>query len=295
MSDLRIIRAEDVEAKLDWTRMVNALAAGHRLPRAQVSDQFLPIGNGTLMGRMAVIEGLGAGLKTFTVMPDRDPSVQGVMLVYDADGVPQALVDFDLVTKWKTVADSLLGVRLLARPDAQRVLIVGTGKVARQLAEAYPQFLPDCEVRIWGRDTAKAAAIGEPVGLEEGVAWADIISTATLSETSLIRGEWLREGQHLDLIGSFRAGMREADDESLQRCRIYVDSRESAAHVGEIADPLARGVITAEDIRGDIYDMLEGGMGGHKDNHPSLFKNAGGAHLDLMVAAEILATFEGNV
>ena len=289
MSDLRIIRAEDVEHKLDWTRMVDALEAGHRLPRAEVSDQFLPMGNGTLMTRTAVIEGLGAGVKTFTVMPDRNPSVQGAMLVYDANGVPAAYVDFDLVTKWKTVADSLLGVRLLARPDARRVLIVGTGKLARQLSEAYPKFLPDCEVRIWGRDPAKAKTLGKPADdLQSAVRWADIISCATLATDPVIKGDWLQAGQHLDLIGSFKAGMREADDTALQRARIFTDSRESAAHVGEIADPLSRGVITESDILGDLYSIPSR----QSNTDITLYKNAGGAHLDLMVGREILRVWK---
>ncbi len=285
MSALRIIRAKDVEGQLDWTRMVDAIAAGHRLPRAQTTDQFLPMGNGTLMTRSAVIEGLGAGVKTFTVMPNRDPSVEGAMLVYDSDGSPAALVDFDLVTKWKTVADSLLGVRLLARPDAQRVLIVGTGKVASQLAEAYPQFRPDCTVRVWGRDLAKAAQLGVVADdLESAVRKADIISCATLATIPIIKGDWLQPGQHLDLIGSFKAGMREADDTALCRSSLFTDSRESAVHVGEIADPLTRGVISDTDILGDLYDSIHR----QSDEEITLYKNAGGAHLDLMIAHAIL-------
>ena len=293
MSDIPVIRAEDVEHKLDWTRMVDALAAGHRLPKAQVSDQFLTRGGDTLMSRAAWIDGLGAAVKTFTVMPDNVarglPSVQGAMLLYDdATGAPSAIIDFDLVTKWKTVADSLLGVRLLAVPDAHHVLIVGAGKVAQQLAAAYSQFMPDCEVRIWARDAAKAAAIGTAMpDLAKAVEWADIISCATLSQNPIVYGEWLRAGQHVDLIGSFKAGMREADDDALSRTQIYVDSHESAAHVGEIGDPLARGVIVSADILGDLYDLVARPPK-RTAQDITLYKNAGGAHLDLIVARAIL-------
>lgn len=290
MSDLRIIRASDVEHKLDWTQMVDALAAGHRLPKAQVSDQFITQGADTLMSRAAWIDGLGAAVKTFMVKPNNPaqglPSVQGAMLLYDdATGTPSALIDFELVTKWKTVADSLLGVRLLARPDARRVLIVGTGKLARQLAEAYPRFLPGCEVRIWGRDPVKAKTLGTPVGdLESAVRWADIVSCATMATDPIINGDWLQDGQHLDLIGSFKAGMREADDRALQRAKIYTDSFDSAAHVGEIADPLSRYIIAKADILGDLYTLT----GRQSASDITLYKNAGGAHLDLMTAAAIL-------
>lgn len=293
MSDIPIIRASGAEYKLDWTRMVDALEAGHQLPKAQVSDQFVTRGDDTLMSRAAWIDGLGAAVKTFTVMPGNTSrglaSVQGAMLLYDDEtGSPSAIIDFDLVTKWKTVADSLLGVRLLARTDARKVLIVGTGKLARQLVAAYRIFRPGCEIRIWGRDPSKAAAIGDAIqDLETGVRWADIISCATMATTPIIRGDWLRPGQHVDLIGSFKAGMREADDAALRRSLIYTDSRESAAHVGEITDPMERGVITKNDILGDLYDLAGGSINRSEDDI-TLYKNAGGAHLDSMIACAIL-------
>lgn len=274
--------------------MVDALAAGHHLPKAEISDQFIKRGADTLMTRAAWIDGFGAAVKSFTVVPDNAargvPSVQGTMTLFDdLSGSPVATVDYQMVTKWKTVADSLLGVRLLARKDAKRILIVGTGHVAANLAKAYSTLLPKCEISVWGRNQTKAAALGfASQDLDRAVREADIISCATMAIEPLIKGEWLRAGQHLDLIGSFKAGMREADDLALQRARIFVDNRTSAAHVGEIATPLASGAIVPDDILADLYENPER----QGDADITVYKNAGGAHLDLMVAREIYHVWE---
>ena len=105
----------------------------------------------------------------------------------------------------------------------------------------------------------------------------------------LIRGEWLRPGQHLDLIGAYRLDMREADDAALVRSSIFVDSRETTIdHIGELSDPIVRGVIGRDAVVADFYDIDAGGFERTSDDEITLFKNGGGAHLDLMVAKHIL-------
>jgi ornithine cyclodeaminase len=128
--------------------------------------------------------------------------------------------------------------------------------------------------------------------LAEAVAGADIVATATLSSTPVLHGAWLQPGQHLDLIGAFRADMREADDAALTRARIFVDSFETTLdHIGELRDPLARGVIGRADVLGDLNDLVAGRVGRGSANEITLFKNGGGAHLDLMVGREVLAAW----
>jgi ornithine cyclodeaminase/alanine dehydrogenase-like protein (mu-crystallin family) len=108
----------------------------------------------------------------------------------------------------------------------------------------------------------------------------------------VLRGAWLRPGQHLDLVGAFRADMREADDEALRRARIFVDSFETTlAHIGELEDPLARGVIAREDVLGDLHDLVSGRAGRRGPEEITLIKNGGGAHLDLMTARAILSAW----
>ena len=115
--------AADIEHRLDWLHMADALAEGHRGPRPRITDQFLTRGADTLLTRCAWIDGLGGAVKAVTVVPANPArglaSVQGALLLFDdTTGEVRALIDSGLVTHWKTAADSLLGARLLARAGA---------------------------------------------------------------------------------------------------------------------------------------------------------------------------------
>ncbi len=293
------IRGADVEHLLDWNRMVAALLAGHRLAAPQISDQFLQRGDDTLLSRAAWIDGFGIAVKSVTVLPDNAakglPSVHGAMVLFeDETGTVEAVIDSALVTKWKTAADSVLGAKLLARPNSRRLLIVGAGAVAASLVEAYSAVFPGIEITVWNRTRHKAEALGIAVAddLETAVRAADIVSCATMAKQPVLKGEWLREGQHIDLIGAFKADMREADDLALQRARVFVDSRATTVnHIGELMIPIASGAIAEADILGDLYDLANGGEGRTGDTDITLFKNGGGAHLDLMTGREILGNW----
>ena len=290
----------EVEARLDWIAVSDAIAAGHALPRATTEDVFLRRGGDTVLSRAAWIDGLGSLVKTATVFPDNRaaPTINGAATLFDdRDGTLSAILDFHLLTKWKTAADSLLAARRLAPADVDEVLIVGAGTVARSLRAAYGAAFPDARFRVWNRTPDKARKLAadwpatEPAeDLAEAVARADVVTVATMATGPVILGDWLRPGQHLDLIGAYRADMREADDVALTRARIFCDSRESVAHIGEIADPVARGVIGPGDVVADFYDLPAFGRG---DADITLFKNGGGAHLDLMVAAALMEAAGG--
>ncbi|TDL78400.1 ornithine cyclodeaminase [Palleronia sediminis] len=301
---MRVIGFDEGEARLDWLALTDALAAGHDLPRAEIADGFLYRGEDTLLNRAAWIDGLGLAVKSATIFPGngaRDlPSVNGGVCLYsDRDGQLDAVIDFHLVTKWKTAGDSLLAARRLARPDSSRILIVGAGSVARALRQAYGAGFPDARFAVWARDPAKAhdfAAGDDRVDpaedLERAVSEADIVTCATMARDPVLRGAWLRAGQHVDLIGAYRPDMREADDAALTRSRIFVDSRDTVlAHIGELKIPLERGVVKAGDVVADYYDLGQGGFARRDADEITLFKNGGGAHLDLMTARHILDLF----
>jgi ornithine cyclodeaminase/alanine dehydrogenase-like protein (mu-crystallin family) len=292
------------EARLAWHALTEALAAGHALPRAEIGDTFLHRRDDTLLTRSAWIDGLGIAVKSATIYPGNPaqglPSVNGGVCIYaDADGTLEAVVDFHLVTKWKTAGDSLLAARRLARPDSERILILGAGTVAASLIEAYSTLFPRARIALWNRSPARAEALAarypgtEVAGdLETAVRAADIVSAATMSTEPLIRGAWLRPGQHLDLIGAYRPDMREADDAALTRARIFVDSRETVlAHIGELKTPLEAGVIAEADVLADYYDLPSGRFRRESAGEITLFKNGGGAHLDLMTARHILESW----
>jgi ornithine cyclodeaminase len=192
---------------------------------------------------------------------------------------------------------------LLARQDARRLLIIGAGAVAESLIEAYPAVLSQIEqISVWNRSTARADALGAQyditveTDLEAAVAAADIVVTATLSETPVLSGTLLQAGQHLDLIGAFTPTMREVDDVALTRARIFVDARETTLdHIGELLIPLKAGVITPEDIQGDLHDLATAREGRRTPEEITLYKNGGGGHLDLITARYILSVIATEV
>ncbi len=285
---------------LDWNDLADALWAGHQLAVPQIFDQFMTRGADTLLSRTAWIDGFGIAVKSVTVCPENTaqglPSVQGALLLFeDKTGALEAIIDSALVTKWKTAADSVLGARLLARPDSKRLLIVGAGVVATSLIAAYSAVFPNLEITIWNRTRARAENLGVEVAedLETAVRGADIISCATLTQEPLIKGEWLHAGQHLDLIGAFTSNMREADDLALQKARVFVDCRATTIdHIGELLIPIASGAIKQTDVLADIYDLAAGAKGRMADTDITLFKNGGGAHLDLMTGRKILQAWQ---
>jgi ornithine cyclodeaminase len=296
----------EAEAVLNWHTLTDALEAGHRLPRAEVADSFLYRGNDTLLNRAAWIDGLGQLVKTATIFPGNGAhglaSVNGAVTLFsDQTGMLEALVDFHLVTKWKTAGDSLLAAKKLARKDSRKILLVGAGTVASTMIEAYSSTFAGAEVTVWGRNLVAAQSFAEGRGiqaatdLEAAVRGADIICTATMSKEPLIRGEWLQAGQHLDLIGAYRPDMREVDDEAMKRARLFVDSRATTVHhIGEIMMPIASGAISEGHIAADFYDLPKGSYARRSDDEITIAKNGGGAHLDLMTATYILQAWRAR-
>lgn len=289
---------ESGDEKLNWHALTDALEAGHNLPKAEIDDTFLYRGNDTLLSRAAWIDGLGQLVKTATVFPGNPskglPRIHGaVSLFSDTTGQLEAMVDFHLVTKWKTAGDSLLAAKKLARPDSQNILIVGAGTVGRTMIDAYRSAFPNAQFAVWNRSQERAQSFAAETGaeiandLKKAVGAADIICTATMSTEPLVKGDWLRPGQHLDLIGAYRPDMREVDDEALRRSVLFVDSRATTlGHIGELKIPFESGAIRAEDIQADMYDVKE--FARNREDAITIAKNGGGAHLDLMTSRYIL-------
>lgn len=290
------------ERHLDWLALTDALAAGHDHPKAEVADVFLYEGDNTLLNRSAWIAGLGLAVKCATIFPgNRDkgqPAIGGAVNLFSGqDGSLEAILDFHLVTKWKTAGDSLLAARRLARPDSRNILIVGAGTVGHSLLSAYRAAFPNAQFSVWNRSSAGAEAfhaihpdVAVAPDLQAAVAAADIVTCATMSTEPVIKGDWLQSGQHIDLIGAYRPDMREADDDVLRRGRIFVDNRTTTIdHIGELKIPIAAGAITENDIIADYYTLDR--FQRQSDTEITVFKNGGGAHLDLMTSRYILSTW----
>jgi ornithine cyclodeaminase len=152
---------------------------------------------------------------------------------------------------------------------------------------------------VWNRSVEGAAAFQQKhpdvaiaADLETAVRAADVITSATMSTEPLIKGAWLQPGQHIDLIGAYRPDMREVDDEALLRGRLFVDSRETTiGHIGELKIPISQGVIDAGDVVADYYELDQ--FARASETEITVFKNGGGAHLDLMTSRYILSAWRG--
>ncbi|WP_299770309.1 ornithine cyclodeaminase family protein [uncultured Pseudoteredinibacter sp.] len=246
--------------------------------------------------------GSDIGIKLVTVTPESYkydlPSIQGTYVLFDAvRGCVKATMDAPALTAKRTAAASALASRFMSRPDSRKLLMVGTGTLSSQLIRAHASVRPIEEVIIWGRSPDKAQAIAEleslaefnisvTEDLAEAVAEVDIISVATMSKEPLIMGDWLKAGQHLDLVGAYRPDMREADDECIRRSRIVVDNYAGACkETGDIATPIADGILKKEDLCADLFELCR------KEKHflrsaddITLFKSVGHALEDLAAA-----------
>ena len=296
---VEMISFKDADPLLDWLDLTDAIANGHYAPKAEIADVFLYRDENTLLNRSAWIKGMGVAVKCATIFPGNPAKSKGMIdgavnLFSDDDGRLEAILDFHLVTKWKTSGDSLLGARKLARKDSKRILLVGAGNVGQALRQAYGALFPDAAFSIWNRSAAGAERfqtanpdVDIASDLEAAVKAADVIASATMTTEPIIKGEWLQPGQHIDLIGAYRPDMREVDDAALAKSRIFVDNLHTTAdHIGELKIPIAEGKLSKDDIVADFYDL--DAFERRSDEEITLFKNGGGAHLDLMTSRYIL-------
>lgn len=312
---MRIIGAADVEAALDFETLVERLRRAFRrdieVPVRHHHTIKSPLGkdvpggtgdDATLLLMPAWETGRHIGIKMVTIFPTNAeqglPAVMGAYLLLDGKtGSPLALIDGPTLTVKRTAAASALASTYLSRPDCERLLMVGTGALAPALIAAHAAVRPICNVLIWGRNPEKAAKLAKRLDrpdfrvdyttdLEEAARGAHIISCATLSSEPLIQGAWLQPGQHLDLVGAFRPDMRESDDAAVRRARVFVDTRAGACKEGgDIVQPIESGVLDADDIAGDLFELTRGERAGRRFyDQITLFKSVGTAIEDLAAA-----------
>jgi len=300
------ILAIDADAlPVDPLWLVERLRQGHRGGIGAVERLLLeePGAANSLLTWTAWQPRKALGAKLAAVFPGNEargagPNIRSVVVLFDGeDGRPQAVITGESFTRAKTAADSALGADLLARRDAASLAVLGAGAQAgtqiRYLLAVRPSIR--C-VAIWNRTTEKARALAAALSVpgveiravdeaEAAVRAADIVSCVTASHTPVLRGAWLTPGTHVDLVGSFTPEMREADDEAMRRSRLFVDTRRFAiGHCGEFTRAIAAGAIAAEDVIAELAELCAGAAGRRSADEITLFKNAGGGHLDLMVA-----------
>lgn len=306
---MRSIDAAAVHAALPYDRLIphlrDAFRAGGEVPlrsRFHIDGVNGSVG-GTLLLMPAWQPGRHIGIKTVSVFPDNAKlglgSVAATYLLLDArTGEPKAVIDGEAITLRRTGCASALAASYLARHEAQHLLMVGAGSLAPHLIRAHCAVRNYTRIEIWNRNRARAeqtAAGLRDLGvtvvddLETAARAADTISCATLSRDPLVRGDWLKPGAHLDLVGAFTPEMHETDATALQRSSVYVDNRAGALkEPGDLVTPMAAGQFKAEDVRGDLFDLCRADIVARKsDTEITLFKSVGLALEDL-AAAELV-------
>jgi alanine dehydrogenase len=308
---MEIIDAATVTARLQPGSLVTALERmfreGCTAPARHHHTVPVPgAPDATLLLMPAWRSGRHLGVKLVTVFPGnvdrRLPAVSAAYILMDANtGAVRALIDGGELTARRTAAASALAARYLARPDAASLLVIGTGRIARQLAQFHVALRPSLTtVRVWGRSPARAAALVEDLAgagiaasvadeLAGAVAASDIVSTATLASQPLVLGRWVRPGTHVDLVGGYTPAMREADDGLIAKASVFVDTREGAlSEAGDVAAPLASGILRADSVV-DLGDLCRGTHPGRRrPDEITVFKSVGAALEDLAAAIEVV-------
>lgn len=301
-----MIGADETRRALSFDRLVPALreafADGAKVPTRHHHAIEQPDGTQAVLLLMPAWHNPGfLGVKVATIYSGNGarglPGVYATYLLHDAaTGRPLAAIDGSRLTERRTAGVAALAASYLARDDAESLLIVGAGRIAALLADAFGAVRRLRRVTVWARDPDKAQALAarlsaaghaaEPaVSLEAAVRAADIVSCATLSSAPLIRGDWLAPGTHLDLIGSFTPAMREADDAWCARGRVYLDTRDAIVESGDIAGPIASGALVETGIQGMLADLAVGEAPGRRSaDEITVFKAVGTALADLAAA-----------
>lgn len=311
---MQIFDAETTAAALPFKTLIPALlerfAQGCEVPQRHVHDILSPLSDGpgdmasrrmTSLIMPAWTPGRYYGVKIVNIAPGNSarglPGLHSSYLLFDArTGVPLAHLDGDQITSRRTAAASALAASFLARPESSHLLVVGAGRIAQLLPDAYRAVRPIERVSVWARRPEEAQALAQACArqglqaqavtdLAAACAEADIVSCATLSTEVLVRGAWLTPGSHLDLIGSFTPSMREVDDACFTQARVFVDTEEALQKSGDLIGPLSRGVLSADDVRGTLTTLCKGVATARKSAEDrTVFKSVGTALEDLAAA-----------
>lgn len=310
---MRIVSAGEIAATLTYPALVDALAAAfradftvplrHHHPIPQPGGEpeamlllmpaWTPAGPGSYVGTKIVSVYPGNGARNL-------PSIYGSYLLSNGEtGAPLAILDGTALTVWRTACASALASRFLSRKDSAHLLMVGAGALAPHLIRAHAAVRPIRQATIWNRSRDRARALVEGLqdllphvrlsiasDLQAAAEDADIISCATISSNPLIHGGWLKDGAHLDLVGGYTPAMREADDAAVTRASLFIDTRTGALkEAGDIVDPIRRGLISAADVRADLFELSRGQHPGRiSETEITLFKSVGTALEDLAAA-----------
>ncbi len=311
--EILIINQSEVPLLLPMEECIEVMAGA--LMTTAEEDVILPLRpvmwlpeNIGAMGMMPVYNGLSKmmGLKVVTVFPGNEGTVydshQGAVMLFEArHGRLLALMDSSSITAIRTGGTSGAATRLLARPEANDLAILGSGVQARSHLEAMLLVRDISRVRIWSRTIKNAHVFAQressnhDLEIEvcetagEAVSNADIICTTTASPKPVLLGEMVSSGAHINAVGSSVPGARELDTDLIKKSSMFVDLRESVLNeAGDFLIPKQEGAIDDSHIVGEVGEVLGGKIRGREsDREITLFKSVGLAVEDLAAAEHI--------
>lgn len=245
------------------------------------------------------------GVKVVSVMPNNGavnlPSIFGIYYLADGNtGQPLCIMDGTRITVWRTAAASALASTYMSREDSSTLTMIGAGALAPFLIRAHMAVRPITKVYLWNHNIHRAHELAEQLRAEglpvestpdlvSAIGKSDIVSSATLTTTPLIFGKWIKPGTHVDCVGAFTPEMRETDDELVKLATITCDTFAGAMKdCGDLAQPLASGVIKESDVVADLHSLTRGQHPGRTSPEEiTLFKSVGNALEDLAAAIAI--------
>jgi alanine dehydrogenase len=305
-----ILSGDEVRELLDLDELVDALAAAHQQLSAGAASMPPRIAamvqerEGLLGVMPSYLPATGLACKLVTLFPhNRDREThQAVICVFDPDnGTPLALMDGTFITATRTAAGSALATRLLAREDAKVLALIGTGVQARSHARALPRVRTFTEIRVAGRDRARAEALAAEIGaaarvvdsFEEAIRGADVVAATTHSKEPVVHREWLSPGAHVNSVGLNPNG-REVDEQTVADAVLVVESRESALAPPPAGAPELAGIDPAR-VHAELGELVAGSRPGRtSQDQITLYKSVGVAVQDAAAAALVLAAAQNR-
>jgi ornithine cyclodeaminase/alanine dehydrogenase-like protein (mu-crystallin family) len=239
------------------------------------------------------------GLKTVVIAPENPKrgldAHQGFVGVFDGEtGVLRGLVNASAITAIRTAAVSAVATRALARGDARTVAILGAGVQAKAHLEAmralgYGTFVG------WSR-SARLDGVESAGSIEEALRDADVVVTATTAREPIVQRQWLKEGAHLNAVGSSIPTTRELDTATMAAAALFVDRRESTLNEsGDYLFAARDGAIGPGHIRAELGEVLAGAAEGRRDDGElTVFKSLGLAVEDLAAAEYVVRRAEAT-
>ena len=306
---MRFIDRDEVARRLTYELCIpivrDAMIAFSRGETKQLLRSIIPLGGGRMFGIMPGAMGEHAvfGAKLLSVFPENAArgrqSHGGVVILFDPEtGDPVCMVHAGEITAIRTAAASAVATDVLARKDAPRLAILGTGEQAATHARAISKVRKLGTVTLWGRSQERALALAArlqselaiPVSVartvEEAAGSADIICTVSAAAEPILKGEWVKPGTHVNVVGSGYAGPTEIDNDLVVRSRFIADSREGVLQQGaEFLRAKQAGLIGDEHIVAEIGQVLAGTIAGRRSAEEiTVYKSLGHIVQDLASA-----------